>query len=72
MVLGLLAADKGVLIYLLSKEGHGGGDKIILDDLFNSLKTGKQPLAGGEEGLEAIKAGFMAHQSISEERVVEV
>lgn len=54
------------------QEGHGGGDKLILDDLVNSLKTGKQPLAGGEEGLEAIRIGLMAHQSINDGKVIEI
>ncbi len=45
-------------------EGHGGGDKYILDDFVYALRTGKQPNAGGEAGYEAIQAGLVAHQAI--------
>ena len=64
--------EKIVFKNLLSGEGHGGGDKLILNDLINSLSTGKQPLAGGEEGMEAIRVGLMAHQSINEGKVIEM
>jgi predicted dehydrogenase len=55
---------------LQSSEGHGGGDKYILDDFVNALRTGKQPNAGGEAGLEAVKIGLMAHKAIEEEKIV--
>lgn len=55
---------------LQSAEGHGGGDKQILDDFIYALKEGKQPNASGEAGLEAIEIGLMAHQSIDENRII--
>lgn len=51
---------------LQSSEGHGGGDKNILDDFARALSTGQQPNAGGEEGLRAIEVGLLAHKSINE------
>ena len=54
---------------LQSSEGHGGGDKYILDDFVYALKTGKQPSAGGEAGLEAIEAGLVSHEAIKEGKI---
>ncbi|GLC31571.1 Gfo/Idh/MocA family protein [Clostridium omnivorum] len=49
---------------LQSSEGHGGGDKYIIQDFVDALDTGKQPIAGGEAGLEAILLGLKAHEAI--------
>lgn len=49
---------------LQSSEGHGGGDKYILQDFVDALDTGKQPLAGGEAGLQAIIVGLKSHEAI--------
>ncbi|MEG0774192.1 Gfo/Idh/MocA family oxidoreductase [Clostridium sp.] len=49
---------------LQMSEGHGGGDKHIIDDFIYGLKTGKQPKVGGEAGLEAIEIGIAAHEAI--------
>jgi predicted dehydrogenase len=57
---------------LQSGEGHGGGDKYILDDFISALGTGKQPSASGEEGLEAIQAGLVAHKAIACKSVMDV
>ncbi len=51
---------------LQSGEGHGGGDKYILDDFIYALSTGQQPNAGGEAGFEAIEAGLVAHNAIND------
>lgn len=55
---------------LQSGEVHGGGDKHILDEFVNALKTGYNPKTGGEEGLEAIKIGIKAHESIRKGEVI--
>lgn len=59
---------KEKIIYenLQSSEGHGGGDKYILDDFIYALRTGQQPDAGGEAGYYAIEAGLEAHKAIRE------
>lgn len=55
---------------LQSSEGHGGGDKNILDDFAFALSTGKQPGAGGEEGLRAIEVGLLAHKAIEDGEII--
>jgi predicted dehydrogenase len=54
---------------LQSSEGHGGGDKFILDDFVYALRTGEQPNAGGEAGYEAIQAGLVAHKAIRDGQI---
>ncbi|MPM41077.1 putative oxidoreductase YteT [bioreactor metagenome] len=49
---------------LQMSEGHGGGDKHIIDDFISALKTGEQPQVGGEAGLQAIEIGITAHEAI--------
>lgn len=53
-------------------EGHGGGDKYILDDFVKALETGLQPNAGGEEGLHAIEIGLKSHEAIRKEQVIKI
>lgn len=55
---------------LQSSEGHGGGDKYILDDFVHALRTGEQPNAGGEAGFESIEAGLYAHRAISDGNII--
>lgn len=50
---------------LQTSEGHGGGDKYILDDFARALSTGLQPNAGGEAGVEAVRVGLTAHEAIN-------
>ncbi|MDF2672861.1 MAG: oxidoreductase [Clostridiales bacterium] len=56
--------------HLQSSEGHGGGDKYILEDFVYALETGEQPNAGGEAGYEAIEVGLVAHRAIKEGKVI--
>ncbi|NLE30479.1 MAG: Gfo/Idh/MocA family oxidoreductase [Phycisphaerae bacterium] len=44
--------------------GHGGGDSRLLVDLANAIEQQTQPLAGVQAGLEAIRVGLLAHESI--------
>jgi predicted dehydrogenase len=44
--------------------GHGGGDQRLLEDFARALDEGVQPLTGVEQGLEAIRVGLLAHESI--------
>ncbi len=46
--------------------GHGGGDPRLILDLANCMDNRTQPLAGVEAGLEAIRVGLLAHESIRE------
>ncbi|MCM0646990.1 Gfo/Idh/MocA family oxidoreductase [Clostridium swellfunianum] len=62
--------EKIVYENLQSSEGHGGGDKYILDDFVYALETGKQPNAGGEAGYYAIEAGLAAHKAINDGEIV--
>lgn len=57
---------------LQSSEGHGGGDKYILDDFVQALRTGVQPNAGGEAGYLAIEAGLEAHRAIRDGEVINI
>lgn len=63
---------KEIITYtnLQAAEGHGGGDKYILDDFVMALTTGNQPNAGGEAGLEAIRVGLTAHEAIAGDGLV--
>jgi predicted dehydrogenase len=44
--------------------GHGGGDMRLLIDLADAIDHQTQPLAGVQEGLNAIRVGLLAHESI--------
>jgi predicted dehydrogenase len=53
-------------------EGHGGGDKYIIDDFINALITGQQPKVGGEAGFESIQAGIVAHEAIRDGEIKKI
>jgi len=55
-----------------SISGHGGGDKILLDDFFNCLREGKEPLANGEAGKLSVLIGLAAEKSIEEKRIIRI
>ncbi|WP_291570501.1 Gfo/Idh/MocA family protein [Clostridium sp. UBA4548] len=57
--------EKTTFENLQMSEGHGGGDKHIIDDFIQGLKTGKQPKVGGEAGLKAIEIGIVAQEVIA-------
>jgi predicted dehydrogenase len=44
--------------------GHGGGDPRLFIDLANAIDRRTQPLAGAQAGLDAIRVGLLAHESI--------
>jgi len=46
------------------REGHGGGDPRLIEDLAHAIDSRTQPLAGVKAGLESIRVGLMAHESI--------
>jgi hypothetical protein len=50
---------------LQMSEGHGGGDKHIIDDFIYGLKTGKHPKVSGEAGVKAIEICIVAHEVIA-------
>lgn len=48
-------------IHLFDRSGgdlHGGGDRIIMEELAHSMKTGEAPKCGGIEGLRSAVAGI--------------
>lgn len=47
--------------------GHGGGDRGLVQAFLHSLDSHCQPLAGVDEGLEAIRIGLLAHESIRQD-----
>jgi predicted dehydrogenase len=61
-----LRASKDKVDYAVDQnhEGHGGGDRGIIRGLLDSLDSRTKPLAGVEEGLEAVRIGLLAHESI--------
>ena len=47
-------ADEGETVISYSgSDGHGGGDCIIMEDLYDTMCNGTEPKCSGSEGLES-------------------
>lgn len=46
-------ADEGITEIKFDGDGHGGGDSLIMVELYNTMLTGSEPVCSGSEGLES-------------------
>jgi hypothetical protein len=54
--------------------GHGGGDPLLLDDIFigPDPTAQVQRMAGIEDGIDAVLTGLAVHRSVNEQQVISV
>lgn len=53
-------------------DGHGGGDTVIMNELAESMRTGREPKCGGEEGLRSAVVGIAIEQARVEGKVLDL
>lgn len=45
--------DEGCTLIDVSGDGHGGGDSVIMKELYDTMTKGTEPKCSGDEGLES-------------------
>ncbi|WFB36744.1 Gfo/Idh/MocA family oxidoreductase [Kiritimatiellota bacterium B12222] len=50
--------------------GHGGGDPYIMEALFQTMKTGAEPLCSGQEGLRSAIVALALDQAARERKII--
>ena len=65
--------SKETMVYQIPDiSGHGGGDRMLLEDFLTCLQRGGKPLADGEAGSWATAVGEAAEKAIAERRIVDM
>ncbi|MCF6177366.1 MAG: Gfo/Idh/MocA family oxidoreductase [Victivallaceae bacterium] len=52
--------------------GHGGGDEIIMEDLYETMVSCTEPLCGGKEGLLSTVTAIAIQKAMEEKQVIEM
>ena len=53
-------------------DGHGGGDEVIMKELFHTMKTGDAPKCSGSEGLESAVLALAIDEAARTGRIVDL
>ncbi len=56
----------------IKTDGHGGGDAVIMKELFDTMKNGTEPKCGGSEGLESAVFALALDQAAVTGKVVDL
>jgi predicted dehydrogenase len=50
--------------------GHGGADAVIMDSLYETMKSGKEPLCGGQEGLLSTVTAIAIQKAMDDKKII--
>lgn len=53
-------------------DSHGGGDAVIMKELFHTMVTQEAPLTSGLEGLQSAVTALAVDQAITEQRIMDL
>ncbi|MBN8215637.1 MAG: Gfo/Idh/MocA family oxidoreductase [Spirochaetes bacterium] len=67
-----LASDEIHVFDWSGGDGHGGGDKYIMNELADTMKNGTPPKCGGEEGLRSAVVGITIDEARRSGKVVDL
>ena len=66
-------ADEGeTVIDFPAADGHGGGDRIIMEELFDTMCSGTEPKCSGSEGLESAVYALALDQAAVSGKVIDL
>ena len=64
--------DEAETELLLKGDGHGGGDAVLMRELFDTMVNGTAPKCGGNEGLEGSVVALMLDKSAETGKIVDL
>lgn len=67
-----LGEDTPVQSYKLIGGGHAGGDTVIMEELYKTMMTGKEPKCSGEEGLDSSVTALGIDKSRTEGKIIDM
>ncbi|OGV56391.1 MAG: hypothetical protein A2017_12655 [Lentisphaerae bacterium GWF2_44_16] len=67
-----LGADEPVQVFKLVGGGHAGGDTVIMEELYNTMMTGKEPKCSGEEGLDSSVTALAIDKSRLDGKIIDM
>ena len=66
-------ADEGeTVIEFATADGHGGGDRFIMEELFDTMCAGTEPKCSGSEGLESAVYALALDQAARENKIIDL
>ncbi len=67
-----IADDGETVIDFPTADGHGGGDRIIMEELFDTMCSGTEPKCSGSEGLESAVYALALDQAAVSGKVIDL
>ena len=65
-------SDEKETVLDFAADGHGGGDDVIMKDLYDVMVNDTPPKSSGEEGLQSTVVALAADQAMREGRVIDL
>ena len=66
-------ADEGeTVITFAGSDGHGGGDRVIMEEFYDTMRNGTDPQCSGSEGLESAVYAIALDQAAQSGKIVDL
>jgi predicted dehydrogenase len=67
-----IGGNEPVLLYENTPDLHGGGDRIIMESLYDTMVNGTAPKCSGDEGLTSAVAALAADMSMQKGSIIDI
>ena len=67
-----IADDGETVIHYADSDSHGGGDRLIMEELFDTMCNGTEPKCSGSEGLESAIYAMALDQAAQSGKIVDL
>ena len=64
--------DEGETVINFGTDGHGGGDSLIMKELYETMCTGTEPKCSGDEGLESAVVALALDQAAQSNQMIDM
>jgi predicted dehydrogenase len=64
--------DEGETVINFGADGHGGGDNVIMKELYETMSEGVEPKCSGDEGLESAVVALVLDQAAQTNQMVDL
>jgi predicted dehydrogenase len=64
--------EESTQVYSFEGDGHGGGDDVIMKELYDTMINGNPPMCSGNEGLESAVSALAIDQAAREKKSIDL